>query len=218
MKPKYRCVIFDWDGTLADTIAELAGNVNRALTERGFAAFPVEGYLQTQGRPLEDHVLLALPPERRGEDLVRELTARALRFWEEAPLNLVRPYPGAAELLAALRNKRIKRAVLTNKPDPAARAEIARIYPPGAFDAISGVRPGAPCKPDPAAVWELLAELGESPGSVIFAGDSETDMQTAAAAGCLPLGVSWGYRDAETLLASGARRLINKPEELLELL
>jgi phosphoglycolate phosphatase len=218
MKPKYRCVIFDWDGTLADTIAELAGNVNRALEERGFASIPVQDYLQAQGRPLEDHVLLALPPEQRDNSLVHDLTARALRLWEEAPLNLVRPYPGLPELVAVLRDKKIKRAVLTNKPDAVARAEIARVYPPGAFDAVSGIRPGAPYKPDPASVWELLAELDENPGGAILAGDSETDMRTAVSAGCLPLGVLWGYRDAETLLAAGARRLINKPEELLELL
>jgi phosphoglycolate phosphatase len=218
MKPKYRCVIFDWDGTLADTLADLAGNINRVLTERGFAPSAVEEYRKAQGRPLEDHVLLALPPDRRDANLANELTVRVLQLAKESPLNLSRPFPGLSELAAALRDKRIKVAVLTNKPDAVVRAEIARLYPPGAFDAISGIRPGAPYKPDPAAVWELLAELDETPGAAILAGDSETDMKAATAAGCFPLGVTWGYHSAETLSAAGARRLIAQPEELLDLL
>jgi phosphoglycolate phosphatase len=150
--------------------------------------------------------------------LANELTARLLRLAEESPLNLSRLFPGVSELVAVLRDKRIKCAVLTNKPDALARAEIARLYPPGAFDAVSGIRPGAPYKPDPAAVWELLAGLDDPPGAAILAGDSETDMKAATAAGCLPLGVTWGYRDAEALNMAGARRLIAKPEELLDLL
>jgi phosphoglycolate phosphatase len=214
----YRCVIFDLDGTLADTVHYMADNINRALEERGFAPAPVEEYLKLQGNNMETMVLSALPPEMRDRGLAEELSGRAIKLFGENSSNLPRPYPGITELILELKRKKIKRAVLSNKPDGAVQIETARLFPPGSFDFTGGIRPGFPFKPDPASVWELLAELDISPRDTILMGDSETDIETALAAGCHALGVSWGYRDVSVLKASGAQGIINKPEELLEFL
>jgi phosphoglycolate phosphatase len=215
---KYRCVIFDWDGTLADSVADFTANVNRVLKERGFPPAPVEAFIKMQGQRTEPQILKLLPPEAQSEKLAAELSQRITRLCLEVPLNLVTLYPGARELVAELGHRKLKRAVLSNKPQAIVSMETAGLYAPGSFEAVYGTRPETPCKPNPAPVWELLTELDVNPADVIFAGDSAIDMEAACAAGCFALGVSWGYWDVEVLKAAGAKHIINRPEELLELL
>jgi phosphoglycolate phosphatase len=217
-KVKYNCVIFDLDGTLADTVRDLAATLNRVMQERGFEPVPVEDFIKMQGKSMEAQLLSMLPPEEQNDKLVEELAARSRKLYQEEPTNLGKPYEGIPELLFELKRKKIKRAVLTNKPDMIANMELNRFFPVGLFDAINGIKPGFPYKPDPAAVWELLAELDTSPRNTILAGDSEIDIQTALAAECFAVGVSWGYRDIEVLKNAGAQCIINKPSELLEFL
>jgi phosphoglycolate phosphatase len=214
----YNCVIFDLDGTLADTICDLAGTLNRALEERGFEPAPVEDFVTMQGKSMEAQLLSMLPPEKKDAKLVEELAARSRKLYKEEPLNLGKSYEGISALLVELKRKKVKRAVLTNKPEQVAYMEINRLFPAGSFDMLSGIKPGFPYKPDPASVWELLTKLDVSPRNTILAGDSEIDMQTALAAGCFAVGVSWGYRDADVLKNAGAQCIINKPSELLEFL
>ncbi|MDR0403322.1 MAG: HAD family hydrolase [Treponema sp.] len=217
-KTSFRCAIFDLDGTLVDTVQDLASVLNRVIQERGFDPAPMECFIKMQGKTIEAQVSAMLPPEERNDKFVEELAAEARKFYEEEPPNLGKPYRGIQELLSALGRKKIKRAVLTNKPDRIANREIGLFFPAGSFDMVSGIRPGFPHKPDPASVWELLVELDASPRNTILIGDSEIDMQTAAAAGCFAVGVSWGYRDAAALKNAGAMCIINKPLELLEFL
>lgn len=106
--------------------------------------------------------------------------------------------------------------VLTNKPDPVAQKVVAGIFPHGTFASVRGEISGKPRKPDPDCVWETLVEMDITPADVVFAGDSEIDMETAVVSGCFPLGVSWGYRPRQTLERAGARRIIENPDELLE--
>jgi phosphoglycolate phosphatase len=108
--------------------------------------------------------------------------------------------------------------VLTNKPDPVAALVVNGLFPSGSFDLVLGEKPGLPRKPDPASTWEILTELGRTPRETIFMGDSEIDMETARAADCHALGVSWGYRERAALEAAGADRIIDAPEQLLPLL
>jgi phosphoglycolate phosphatase len=147
---------------------------------------------------------------------VEVIAADASRFYAERPLFYSKPYPGIPELLAELRGKKIKTAVLTNKPDPVARLVIEGLFSPGAFGAVYGERPGVPRKPDPASVRGLLRELGSTPGETIFMGDSEIDIETAHGAECYALGVNWGFRPRQVLEKAGADRIIDRPEELLE--
>ncbi|MDR1507657.1 MAG: HAD family hydrolase [Treponema sp.] len=215
---KYNCVIFDLDGTLADTVLDLAEAVNKTLEEHGFEPAALEDFVKMQGITLENQMLRVLPPGKRNKTLASELSAGVKKRYEELPVSRGKPYRGVQELLSALRRKRVKLAVLTNKPDEIANRELDRFFPAGSFDMVSGIRPDFPCKPDPAAVWELLAELDASPRNTILAGDSEIDMETARAAECLAVGVSWGYSDIEVLKKAGAQCIINKPSELMEFL
>jgi len=216
MKLKHRGVIFDLDGTLIDTLEDIAFSMNRALKLHGFPELPAEQYRERVGWGIKQLAYLCLGEDVRNDETAAMIASDASRFYAEAPLVHTLPYPGIIELVNALRQKKVKTAVLTNKPDPVAQKVIAGLFPQGSFDAVRGEISGRPRKPDPASVWELAVELDLAPAEIIFAGDSEIDIETGLNSGCFALGVSWGYRSIETINKAGARRIIEKPEELLE--
>jgi phosphoglycolate phosphatase len=219
---RFKCVIFDLDGTLVDTIEDIAASMNRALEVHGFPPAPLGEYPKIVGWGIKKLAYLALPAGVRegeaGETTAAAVARDAARFYAEKPLVRSRPYPGISRILAELRGKNIKTAVLTNKPDPVARLVIEGLFSFDSFDAVYGERPGVPRKPDPASAWDILLELDRTPRETIFVGDSEIDMETAHAAECHALGVSWGFRPREVLERAGADRIIDRPEELLGLL
>ena len=217
MKMKYKGVIFDLDGTLVDTMEDIAASMNRALKLHNFPELSAGEYKEKVGWGIERLAFLSLPDEERSLEIAAKVARDAARFYAEAPLEHSKPYPGIPELISVLIGKKIKTAVLTNKPDIAAQKVIAGLFPQGSFNYVRGEIFGGPRKPDPSCVWELLVELDLTPANVIFAGDSEIDMEIALSAGCFPLGVSWGYRSSETIKNAGAKKIIEKPEELLDL-
>ena len=215
MKLKYKGVIFDLDGTLVDTIGDIAASMNRALAANGFPELPPPEYREKVGWGIERLAFLSLPAESRRNETAKKLALEAANFYAELPLAHSQPYPGIPELLSALKSRKIKTAVLTNKPDAAAQKVISGLFSNNSFDRVQGELPGSLRKPNPALVWELLIELDLIPTDVIFVGDSEIDMETAITSGCFPLGVDWGYRSREVISAAGAKAIISKPEELL---
>jgi phosphoglycolate phosphatase len=215
---KYRCVLFDLDGTLVDTIADIALSMNRALEESGFPPRKTGEYPAMVGRGILNLALDCLPPGERNSENARLVAERGRVFYREAPVVYSRPYPGIPELLAELSRRKVSAAVLSNKPDEITRLVIGKLFPPDSFVLVQGEIPGVPRKPDPGAAWDMLAGLGHTPRETILAGDSETDMETARNIGCFPLGVSWGFRSPQVLEQAGAARLIDRPEELLDLL
>jgi len=126
-----------------------------------------------------------------------------------------KPYEGVPELLDALTARAIPMGVLSNKPDQFTRLCVTHLLPRWRFQAILGATPQLARKPDPAGALQVAAQLGVLPAQVLYLGDTNTDMQTAVAAGMFPVGALWGFRTAEELLASGAKALIQKPLELL---
>jgi phosphoglycolate phosphatase len=215
---KFRGVIFDLDGTLVDTLEDIGASMNRALKARGFPEHKAEEYREKVGWGIAKLAYLSLPEDKRDEKTVEELAAEGARYYAEAPLGLSKPYPGISEVITELKGRKIKTAVLTNKPDPVAQLVIAGIFPSGSFNMVLGERKGLKRKPDPSSSWEILLGLGLTPRDTIFMGDSEIDMETALAADCHALAVSWGYRPRELLLKAGAQRIIDKPEELLTII
>jgi phosphoglycolate phosphatase len=201
-----------------DTLDDIAISTNRALEAHRFPPVKREAYTDIVGWGIKRLAFQALPPAARDEKTVEEVAADAVRFYAEEPLAYSRPYPGLPELVAELRRQRIKTAVLTNKPDPVAQLVIEGLFPPHSFDIVQGDLPGRPRKPDPASTWEILMRLDSTPRNTIFAGDSEIDMETAKAAECHALGVSWGFRSREVLEKAGAQRIIDSPRELLGLI
>ena len=217
---KYRCVIFDCDGTLVNTLDDIAAAMNRSLAQHGFPPLPLERYRDIVGWGIFKLAEYALPLDARMEDAIQTVGICAQRFMEEQPEDqyLSKPYPGIRELLPQLRAKKFSIGVLSNKPDPVLRRLMDDLFGRSAFDAVCGLQSGLPAKPDPAPVWEILAELGRVPGDTVFMGDSEIDMETARNSGCFPLGASWGYRSRAVLASAGAARIIDTPDEIWKLL
>ena len=220
MKLKYKGVIFDLDGTLVDTILDIAASMNYALKARGFPELDSGEYLEKVGWGIQRTAFLSLPEEERAKETSQSVSAEVAKiaadFYAENPYKHAKPFPGIPELISALNSKKIKTAVLSNKPDAAAQKVIAGLFPPGSFNCVRGEIFGESRKPDPSSVWEILVELDLAPSNIIFAGDSEIDMEAAFESGCFPLGVSWGYRSREGIEKAGAKRIIDRPEELLD--
>lgn len=211
----YSACIFDLDGTLADTLRSIAHFGNGALEAFGYPPIDPEEYKLLVGNGAD--VLMRRMLARVGADLseedIRSFRAEYDRRYESDPMALVGAYPGLPYVLPRLRDRGIKLAVLSNKPDDMARAVAEGLYP-GLFHAVHGQRPGVPTKPDPTAVLALAAELSVSPGDVLYVGDSGVDMDTAKNAGMDSCGVLWGFRTREELLEHGAKYLAGDPAEL----
>ena len=220
---RFKCIIFDLDGTLADTLGDIAAAVNHALEIRGLSVPSLERYAATVGDGLWNLARDALPLSARDAETVDAVCRDAREYYREHPADYAQPYPGIAELIAALRGRadrrsRIKIAVLSNKPDPLTQTVIGRLFPPYTFDLVLGERPEFPRKPDPASTWDLITELDASPRETLFVGDSEVDLATAQNAECSFLGAAWGFRGRQALQDAGAGRIIDHPGELLDLL
>jgi phosphoglycolate phosphatase len=215
---KYRCVLFDLDGTLVDTATDIAISMNRALGNFGFPLRKAKDYPALVGRGITNLARGCLPEKERNEENAAMVAEAASRFYREWPVVYSRPYPGILDLLSELSHRKIHRVVLTNKPDPVAGMVIERLFPAGSFDLVQGEIPGVPRKPDPGAAWDILVGLGCTPRDAILMGDSEIDMETARNIGCFPLGVSWGFRPPQVLEKAGAALIIGNPLELLGLI
>jgi len=216
---KVKAVIFDMDGTVADTLASIAGFGNAALTAHGYPALDVELYRQLVGNGAD--VLMRRMLTAAGADYTED-TVKALRktydaLYEADPTKLVVPYPGIPELLRTIRADGVKTAILSNKPDNMTCFIAAALFP-GLFDIVHGQRAAFPKKPDPTAVLLLCEELGVTPAECLYVGDSGVDMQTGKNAGIVTAGVTWGFRGAEELQANGADFLAHTAEDLLSLI
>jgi phosphoglycolate phosphatase len=220
---RFKCIIFDLDGTLANTLEDIAAAMNHALETRGLSALSLGSYAKIVGDGLWNLAREALPPSARDAETVDAACRDAMDYYREHPADHAKLYPGIAELIAELqgrsdRRTRIKTAVLSNKPNLLTQMVIGTLFPRHNFDLVFGERPAFPLKPDPAATWDLITELDISPRETLFVGDSEIDLATAQAAECNFLGAAWGFRGRQALQAAGANRIIDHPGELLELL
>ena len=208
-----KALIFDLDGTLADTLRDIMDAMNHALAERGLPVHDADAYRQFVGEGASQLVRNALPPGH--ESRVPELLAAYRAFYLEHLIVHTQPYPGIRELLAELQAQRLPLAVLSNKPHELTIRIVAELFPDVPFVGVLGQRKDHPRKPDPSGALELCHALGHPPADVALVGDTRTDMQTARAAGMLAIGVRWGFRDPPELLEHGAHHLIEKPTDLL---
>ncbi len=212
-------VVFDLDGTLLDTLEDLAESLNAALEEAGYPPHPVSAYRYFVGDGARRLVERAFPADRLpGEAEADHVYQNYLRHYGERWDRKSKPYPGIPELLDQLRDLGIPLAVCSNKPDAFTRLCVERLLPPQRFAAVIGQREGVPRKPDPAAALQAARLMGVNPAACLFLGDSGVDMETASRAGMTPVGVLWGFRAAEELIGAGARSLLATPAELETLL
>ena len=211
--------IFDLDGTLLDTLADIAEASNRSLAELGFPTHPLDDYRTLVGDGVFVLFRRALPAgSAEDPQAVDQCVSAFYRHYDQLWNATSGPYEGISELLDALLGRGMRLAVLSNKPHEFTVSCVRHFFPDIPFDAVLGYRPSVPRKPDPAGVQEILESVGATAESCVYLGDTNTDMQTAHNARCTAIGVTWGFRSAEELAANGATHLIDRPDELLSLL
>ena len=212
-----KLVIFDLDGTLLDTVRDLAEATNHALVCCGYPTHPSEAYYNFVGRGIYNLFLNALPAEARTEENVRLMRSHFVPYYNAHNTCYSRPYPGIPQLLKALEENGLMLAVASNKYQEATEKLIGHFFPDVRFSAVLGQRDGFPMKPDPAIVNLICQQTGTLPDQVLYVGDSGVDMQTAAHAAVESVGVTWGFRPVSELNENGASHLADKPDEILRL-
>jgi phosphoglycolate phosphatase len=219
-------VLFDLDGTLLDTLSDIAAAMNRALHDLGLPAAPIEDYRGRVGWGLTELARQTLPAGKRQDTaLLETLTDRTRAFYADHPVESTVPYPGIYRLVASLFERGVPMAVVSNKPDFLVQPIVARTLTcaqvgvtgyngslPFAF--VAGQREDFPAKPDPTLTLHVMEALGVEPVNTAFVGDSEVDMETARRAGCRAVGVSWGFRTADAVAAAGADVMCDTIEDL----
>jgi phosphoglycolate phosphatase len=211
----YKAVIFDLDGTLVDSISDLAEAANFALASFGQPAHSVEAIKSMVGDGTRTFIARALPADR--QDLIEPVLVKMREKYIKICLNNTMPYNGIKEVLDKLKSLGVKMAVLTNKDQQMSEKIVSHFFN-GYFQIVMGTVNAVALKPDSKAVLGMLKEFGVEPSQALFVGDSNVDIKTARAAGMVGVGVSWGFRSKEELKQAGADFIINTPQELLKIL
>jgi phosphoglycolate phosphatase len=208
----YIAAIFDLDGTLADTLQDLADATNWALEQLDQPTHPLEKYRYMVGSGRTELMSRALPAER--EDLLDESIRLMSEYYGRHCFDTTKLYPGIVELLRKLQADGLKVAVLSNKPHEFVVQTLERLFPDFKFDAQYGDREDVPRKPDPTGVLRIAKEFDIEPKDIAYVGDTSIDMDTANGAGMFAIGVSWGFRDRQELIDHGAKVIVDTAEEL----
>jgi phosphoglycolate phosphatase len=213
-----KAILFDLDGTLLDTLQDLADSGNEVLAARGFPSHPVDAYCTFIGNGMMNLVRDIFPDGHRPDE--GQETDQVLVEYREAYgrnwKNTTRPYEGINELLDTLTEQRIPIGILSNKAHDFTEKCVDAFLSNWNWDVVLGAREGIPKKPDPAGAIEAAERLGVTAADCWFVGDSDVDMFTAVNAGMHAIGVNWGFRSAEELRAAGAEIVIQNPAELLK--
>ncbi len=215
-----KAIIFDFDGTLADTIPALCEGINQTMQLYGYPTHQDADILRFINNGARELVRRAMPKQLQGdEELVSRVLSDYDKQYSKVYLHTDRTYAGVRELVEYLhRELKLKIGVLSNKQDRFVKGLCRQVLAPDSYDTAQGVIAEKPAKPDPYLAHLVADALGVSPEECAMVGDSDVDIHTAKNAGMLHLGVTWGYRDEAFLRASGATRLANTPDELLNLI
>ena len=205
-----RAVVFDLDGTLVDSLADIAAAVNSTLEAHGRAPHALEAYRAMVGWGLRKLLVAASESNPFSDNELDQAHREVVALYHDHPVARTRVYDGIRGLLASL--KGFPLAVLSNKEEGVARQIVQTLFP-GVFAAVLGSRPDRASKPDPAALLALLKEWNVAPAQCALLGDSGVDIETAARAGALPCGALWGFRDAAELARAGAVAAFATPGE-----
>ncbi len=207
-------VIFDLDGTLLNTIEDLADGVNHALSEYGYPRRSIEEVTAFVGNGIMNLIALSIPKGKDNPDFY-DVFGEFKSYYSEHCMEKTHPYNGITELLKKLRKSGIKTAIVSNKNDTAVK-RLADKYFSGYIDFAVGEREKVKRKPAPDVIFETLNELNSTVDECIYVGDSDVDIRTAQNAEMDCVIVDWGFRDRDFLVKNGARKIISTPEELIK--
>ena len=213
-----KTILFDLDGTLLNTIDDLADAANWVCTQHGWPTFPVETYKHFVGNGIPKLVERFSPENARTPEQLAATLAEFSARYDAHKEDKTAPYPGILELLAALKAEGVQTAVFSNKADPLCGKIIAHYFGTGRFELVRGSRPNVPTKPDPTVPLRIIHTLGVAREDCAMIGDSDVDILTAHNAGMHAIGCAWGFRGREVLSAAGADAILESPEELTHML
>ncbi|MDR1872860.1 MAG: HAD family hydrolase [Deltaproteobacteria bacterium] len=209
--------IFDLDGTVLNTLPDLADSLNIALKAAGYPTHDLNGYRPMVGNGMAKMIERALPPDHQDPSTQSQILAAFKKEYALRQCDKTAPYPGIVELLRDLKAQGWSLGLLSNK-DHENTLQVVNHFFPQIFTEILGVKPGATTKPDPTGALGICASFGVSPNQVFYVGDSGVDMATAKGAGCRPIGVAWGFRPQEELIENGALAILKNPADFLPLI
>lgn len=212
-----KLAVFDLDGTLCDTIEDLATAVNVALEKLGYRTHETEAYKQMVGSGIPNLIYRALPENKKTDDEVERAKTIMLSYYKEHFVDKTYPYSGMPELLLKLKQKNIHIAVCTNKAHDMALRVVEKLFG-DAFEIVIGKSNDRPLKPDPYSVKEIMEKFGVQPSETVFIGDSGVDIKTALNSGATPIGVLWGFREKQELKENGAVHLAAAPSDIYEII
>ena len=211
-----KTILFDLDGTLLNTIDDLADAGNWVCAQHGWPTFTVEQFKHMVGNGIPKLIERFSPESARTPDQLAATLAEFTARYDAHKEDKTAPYPGIPELLDALKAEGIQTAVFSNKADPLCGKIIEHYFGAGSFSIVRGNRPGVPTKPDPTGVYTLMKDLGADTSSTLFVGDSDVDILTGHNAGLPAMGALWGFRGRAELTAAGADALAAVPADILD--
>ena len=215
---KKRLVIFDLDGTLLNTIADLAVATNEALKAMGYPTHSEEIIQTFVGNGVSKLLERSMPLDKRTEENIALIRKYFTAYYDQHNADLSTPYPGISEMLSSLQEGGVMLAVASNKYQSATEKLVAHYFPHINFVCVLGQRQGIPVKPSPDIVHEIMEKANVGKSDTLYVGDSGVDMQTAINAGIDGVGVSWGFRPREELLSYNPLAIVNHAEELEQLI
>ncbi|MCR9011772.1 HAD family hydrolase [Gabonibacter chumensis] len=213
-----RLIIFDLDGTLLNSLDDLAISANYALQKHNYPVHELRKYKEFVGNGINKLLERALPEGERTPENVLKIREDFMDYYAVHKADFTAPYPGIMDLLNELKRRGILLAVASNKYHAATQALIPHYFGEDTFHYVYGQREGVPIKPDPTVVFDILKEAGVSREETLYVGDSGVDMQTALNSGVVSIGVTWGFRSAKELEDNGAVHIVDHPSDMLKLL
>ncbi len=212
-----KAVLFDLDGTLANTLEDLGCSTNFALRQFGCYEQPIEKFKYFVGNGMKKLIERALPEEKRDEATTNKVLQVFMNHYREHFADKTVAYDGITDLVSSLKQKDMKIAVVTNKAHEMAIQVTEKLFG-DTFEIVCGKKDDFPAKPDPMLTLQIISEMGFEPKECLFVGDSGVDAQTAVNAGCIGVGVLWGFREREELVRNGATYIVERPAQILDII
>ncbi len=209
-----KAVLFDLDGTLLNTLTDLADAANRMLKSQGYPEHPLDAYRFFVGSGMEKLVIRSLPVDVRTPDVITQCKAAFMDDYARNWMNATVLYPGIAELLDGLQKRALRVAILSNKPQAMTEKCVETYLNKWTFCPVVGQQEGIPVKPNPESALRIADEMDLPVDEILYVGDSNIDMLTATAAGMVSVGVAWGFRPKAELIEHGATYTIDHPDEM----